>query len=365
MYPLSPEARIALTQSHGMQARATVYSPVAGVLQLPIAAGEVVSDATSQVRRTGTLTADPTYWPRSPGDMLAPFGAEVVPEYGIVLSSGNIEWVPCGRLSLNRVKRSRPRTGDAGMTVELVDRSARVADDRLDAPTQTVSGATCAGEIVRLVQATLGSGFPVTITASTAQVAPVMEIARERWAAVEKLADALAAEVFFDRLGGLVIAAQPTLADPAVWQVRVGEYGTILTAEDDLSRETAYTRVRVSGAGTITATVTDTNPSSPTYHGGPFGKKSRYYSSPLLATQAQADACAAALFARVTGSVVQISYETLVNPALDAGDVITSLDEDGVLRTHILDQVPIPLTPTGTQQLRSRSVDLPPEEPSP
>jgi len=358
---LSVDARMALVESHGMTARATIYSPSFGVLQLPIAGGQVDQDATSQVRRTASILADPTYWPRSPQDLLAPYGSEALVEYGVVLRSGNIEWVPCGRLSLDETQRKRPLSGSADIECKLVDRSARVADDRLDAPAQTVAGATTVAEITRLIQATLTASVTVTDFTGSTQVAPTMEIARERWQAVEKLADAIGAEVFFDRYGQGVIRAQPTLTDAAVWQIQTGEFGNILSATDRLTREGVYNRVVVIGAGTATATVSDTDPASPTYYGGPFGKKSRYYSSQLLTTNPQCTTTATALLERARGTGVQVEHETLVNPALDPGDVITSVDTDGVRRTHILDKVPIPLTPGGTQALGTRSNDLPPE----
>jgi hypothetical protein len=369
MWPLSTAARIALTQSHGMTARATIYNPLAGVLpDLPIAGGQVDADATSQVRRSATLLVDPHYWPASPTDLLAPFGSEATIDYGIVLADGNIEWVPLGRFSLDDTSRTRPPSGSAEITVKLVDRSARVAEDRLDAPTQTVSGATVVAEIRRLIQDTLGVAVDVIDNTGSTQIAPVTEIDRDRWAdGVEVLADAIGAEVFFDRLGSGVIRPQPTLADTPVWLVTVGEDSMLLTAKDRLTRDGVYNRViaagqRTDGSTPVFALVSDTDPLSPTYYGGPFGKKSRYFSSSLLTTVPQCTTAATALLNRATGLGVQIEMEQLVNPALEPGDVIGVLQDDGTVTTHIVDKVPIPLTPDGTQALGTRSNDLPPEQ---
>lgn len=369
MWPISSAARIALNQSHSMTARATVYSPTSGVFfDLPIAGGQVTVDSTSQVRRTATLTADPTYWPARPTDLLAPFGAEATIEYGIVLSTGAVEWVPLGRFSLDSTSRVRPVSGDAGITVDLVDRAQRVAEDRLDAPQQTVAGATCVAEIRRLIQETLGVGVAVIDLTGSTQVAAQMEISRDRWSdGIEKLADAIAAETFFDVNGQGVIRPQPTLTGPPVWTITTGATdSSLVTVKEKLSRDGVYNRVvasgqRTDGTAPVYAAVSDTDPTSPTYYGGPFGKKPRFYSSPLLTTVPQCSAAAMALLDRVRGLGVQIEMETLVNPALEAGDVIL-LVQDGITTTHLVDKVTVPLTPDGTQSLGTRSNDLPPPD---
>lgn len=369
MWPLSAAAQTALAESHGMAARATVYSPTLGVLPLDIAGGSITVDATSQVRRSATILADPRMWPRSPQDLLAPYGSACLVEYGIALRRGDIEWVPVIYGMLDESQRQRPLSGSGELTVKLVDRSARVAEDRFDAPAQTVAGATVVAEIRRLIQATLGSGVAVLDKTGSSQIAAVLEIERERWAdGVETLADSIAAECFFDPTGTGIIRAQPTLADPVVWVVRSGQAGTILTATDTLSRAEVYNRViasgqRSDGTAPVFAVATDTDPASPTFYSGPFGKKSRRYPSPSLTTVPQCQAAAAALLARVLGAGASVQLTTLVNPALDTGDVVAAVDEDTATTTrHILDKVEIPLAPDGTQTLATRSPDLPPEQ---
>jgi hypothetical protein len=368
VWPLTSAARIAVTQSHSITSRVTVYTSTNSIYpDLPIAGGQVDLDATSQVRGKATLEVDPAFWPALPTDLLAPFGSEAVIEYGIVIPTG-IEWVPLGRFSLDETSRTRPVSGDTSITVSLVDRSQRVAEDRFDAPVQTMSAATCVAEIRRLIQETLGSTVPVVDHTGSVQVAPQMEIDRDRWAdGVEKLADAIGAEVFFDRSGNGVIRLQPTLTDSPVWTVTTGAADSnLLSMKEVLTRAGVYNRVvasgqRSDGAPPVYAAASDTDPASPTLYGGPFGRKPRFYSSPLLTTTDQCAVAAAALLNRVRGTGVQIQLEQLVNPALDPGDVIT-LVQDGVSTTHIVDQVSIPLAADGVQTLGTRSVELPPDE---
>lgn len=367
MWPgISAEAQTALRQSHGMQARATVYSPTLGVLDLPIAGGEVVADAGSQVRRSGSVLADPRWWPASPQDLLAPYGSEMQVDYGIVLPSGDTEWVPVGRLRLDEAQRRRPVSGSADVQVALVDRAARVAENRLTSPGQTRSGFSAVAEITRLVQETLPSVTVVDTTGVTASAA-VLDIPRERWdEGVEKLASSIGAEVFFDPVGQLRIRLQPTLADPVVWRASTAEMSTLLSAEDSLSRAEVYNRVvamgqRSDGTAPVFAVVDDTDPASPTYISGPFGVKPRFYASALLTTVAQCQTAGAALLARVRGAAVRTEFTALVHPGLEPGDVIGVYD-GGREIPLILDRVAVPLSPSGTQPLVARAEQLPSDQ---
>jgi hypothetical protein len=273
-----------------------------------------------------------------------------------------------GRFGLDTTSRSRPLSGSAEVTVELVDRSARVAEDRFEAPAQTVVGATVVAEIRRLIQDSLGTGIPVNDLTGSTQIAARLDIARDRWAdGIEKLADAIGAEVFFDVLGNGVIRSQPTLTDVPVWTVTSGaEDSILLTTKETLTRQSVYNKVVASGQRTdgtppVYAAVVDDDPTSPTRYGGPFGRKPRFYSSPLLTTVGQCTTAAEALLERVRGLGVQVEISTLVNPALDAGDVIQVI-QNGVATTHIVDKLSVPLTPDGPQPLSTRSGDMPPAE---
>ena len=103
--------------------------------------------------------------------------------------------------------------------------------------------------------------------------------------------------------------------------------------------------------------VVDDDPSSPTVWGGPFGKKPRFYTSPLLLSGGQAEATAADMLSRVTGYIANVSITQIVNPALEPGDVIELVTLDGVKQRHIIDTVPIPLSATESQSLTTRTQD--------
>jgi hypothetical protein len=322
----------------------------------------VTVDASSQVRRTATVEiADRKLWPAHPLDLLSPFGAELQVDYGIVVGS-TTEWIPLIRGVVTDADRVRSTTSLSGVTLSLSDRSAKIAEDRFDSPTQTVSGALTTAEIARLITDSMPSATVVNKTGSS-QVAAVIEINTERWSeGVEKLADSIGAEVFCDPQGTFIIRLQPTLGDGVVWEVRSGRGGILVAKREKLTREKVYNRViaigeRTDGTAPVRAVVSDTDPNSPTFYGGTFGKKSYTYNSPLLTTTGMCTLAATTQLARVKGIQASVGLETIVNPALDAGDVIRVWDE-GKQQIHIIDKVTIPLSVGQAQSIETRSLDV-------
>jgi hypothetical protein len=366
MWTLSAGAATTLRSSHAVTARCTALLPEGKVIRdVPLKDGSVSADAKSQVRRTASVTiADPRYWPGSRYglDVLSPVtGAELVLERGIVVPGKGVEWVPLFTGPVQSIKASYPAV-DA-VAVELADRSKKVADDRMDVPTQTQAGRTCVQEITRLIQESLPGAEVIDLTGDTT-TAPVLDIDKERWAdGVEKLADAIAAECFADQLGRFIIRRQPVITDAPVWVVDSGPTGVLVKADLELTREQVYNAVVASGERTdgtpaVWAKVVDDEPGSPTYYGGPFGRKVRYYSSSLLTTTAQATATASALLARVRGYAAKVATEAMPNPALEPGDVIEVRLPDGSRTPHIVDKVPVDLGATSTQSLDTRTEDV-------
>lgn len=367
MWALSAAARSTLRSSHSVDFRLTAYTARNGVLtSVPFSGGSVSADAKSMVRRTAALSiADPTLWPADGFDALSPLGSELLVEYGIVVPGKGTEWVPLIRGPIQKASGSRPATGP--IPLEVADYSKRVAEDRLDTPRQTTAGSTCVAAITELLTEAMPGVTVLDLTGST-QSAPVLDIDKERWSdGVEKLADAMAAEVYADPTGRFVIRPQPTLDDPPVWLVDAGETGVLIKADLELTRERVFNAViavgeRSDGTPPVWAKVVDDDPDSPTRYGGPFGRKPRFYSSPLLTTTGQCTAAAAALLARVKGYAATVKIQTVPNPALEPGDVIEVRMPDGSRQRHIIDQVPVPLSATDTQTLATRSADLPAEQ---
>lgn len=363
MWPISIEAAQALLTSHRAPTRLTAVGPGLAPVYVPVIDGEVTADSRSQVRRTARVTVDPTQWPADPGASLSPLGAEVQIDRGIVLASGATEWVPLIAGPVQTAERTLP-TGAVEITV--ADRSQSVADNRFDSPQTTVANATYVAEITRLITETQ-SWYPVLdLTGSTA-ICPQTTIDRERWSeGIEKLADAIGAEVFCRADGYFVIRPQPVITADPVWTIASGQTGTLVSARQKRDREGVYNKVvasgqRSDGTAPVSASVQDTDTTSMTFYGGAFGKKPRFYTSPMLTTVGQCTATATSLLARATGAAADITLGAVPNPALDCGDVILAQLPQGRREKHIIDQITTPLRPSGVQSISSRSTPLPTE----
>jgi hypothetical protein len=362
VYAVSTRYLDALRQSHNVRLQVDAYR--AGVLvraDLPIAGGSVSIDATSDVRRQLDLSvADPTLAPVA-GDTsgpLTPFGTELFVRRGVAFPDGTVEWVPLGWFRVQAVTASL----SAGVVrVQGVDRSRAVADAKFLTPTQSVTTNTIPNEIKRLVQGALPTAVFVDMTGVTSAT-PELIWEQERWAAINDLARTIGAECFFNADGQCVLRTVPGVDSAVSWYVDAGETGVLVEGSQDTSRESTYNGVVAVGERTdnfapYSATVTDDNPSSPTYWLGPYGQVPYFYTSASITTLTQAQSAATGLLARTKGLTRQVSLSSVPNPALDAGDVIQVVFPDASYERHVVDSLSIPLDPSEAMPIGTRSTD--------
>lgn len=154
-----------------------------------------------------------------------------------------------------------------------------------------------------------------------------------------------------------------SLGDP-VWLIDTGDTGVMLEAEEALDRTGVYNGVLVEGqnAGTdppISALVYDSDATSPTRWGGPFGKVVRLEANSAVQNSGQAASAADALLDRKLGLTRSLVLTTAPNPALEAGDIVDIAFEDGRRERHVIDALELELGPAGAQKLSTRSVYQP------
>lgn len=371
MWGVSVAAHEAIRRSSAVRIRVTAYTAVQGVLEVPVTGGSCTFDSGSNVRRQATVNFpnDPALWPDDPYSILSPWGTELGVEYGIVLPGGLVEWVPLIRGPITETPWEIGGTGDISCPVS--DRCAFLSDDRFDVTTTTGGTLTVVDQIKAYIWETLPDVLIVDLTGSTKTV-PKIDVQQDRLDAVVKLAEAISAEVYCDRLGNFVIAPQATVDDP--WTFELEGAGLIVGAKKTATRDSIYNRVRVSGQTNTTSTdgttnqvppvysvAVDDDPQSPTRYGGPFGRKTRFYVSSLITTQAQADSAAASLLQKVLGKGMKVSLTAITDPTLDAGDVGT-VTVRGQLEVHVLDSVTIPFDVSSTQAVETRVPVLPEEQ---
>jgi hypothetical protein len=356
VYSVTPTFLAALRESHTAIAQVDAY--LSGSLiasDMPISGGTVTVNSGTGVRRT----LDVTITDRSLWTVLDTIGVELYAYRGIRYPSGDTEMVPLGVFSLDQQSISVGPTGGISVT-SAPDRWARVQRAAFEQPTNSVSTNQIRYEISRLVTAAV-SGISVTVNAtSTATVGPLVWDQDRAGAAID-LATSIGAEVFFDVAGNLVIEDVPLLSQTPVWTVDASPSGVLISGDRARDRSRTYNVVvaypsSVSGTSPYApVVVADTDPTSRTYVGGPFGRVPYRYTTPAMTTSAQALVAAKALLNKVKGVNAQLSVNAVVNPALDRGDVITVLTPDDITELHLIDALTIPLDVATAQQITTRS----------
>ena len=177
------------------------------------------------------------------------------------------------------------------------------------------------------------------------------------------LAASVGALARFDREGDFTL--RPRVVEPAapVWDIDAGAEGVFIDADEALDRTGTYSGIVVRGqtaAGVpIEGSARDTDPTSPTYHLGPFGLVELVYDSASVQTQAAADALAAQLLAEHLGLARSLTIETVPNPALELGDTVRLAFPDGREEDHLIGVLALPLDATAQSSLGTRSTFMP------
>lgn len=341
----------ALAYSHRVVTRVELVRTDGRVEDLAHTGGTITVDRAQVARRTCSISlADTALIPRTAADKVSVYGATLRVFRGIGYPDGTSELAPVGVFRIEDVE------GDVDLgpvTITGSSLEAAVADDDFTEPT-TLTGTTAVGGITTLIHDVL----PDAVIISRATDAPVGTMAWDRgysrWDAVTTLGTAIGAEVYCDAAGQFIIAPLPDLSGPSVvWEIAAGEGGVLVKARRGMSRRdvcnsvTAYGENTVDGAAPVSATVEDTDPTSPTYVGGPFGRVPFLYTSAALTTTAACTAAATQLYKNKIKPNATADLTSLPNPLLEPGDVLRAVYADGTRELHQAASFPLPLGPSG------------------
>ncbi|MEU3603058.1 DUF5047 domain-containing protein [Streptomyces sp. NPDC006798] len=338
-------------------ARATVYPPAAAPFDARLLSWSVTSDRSSQTRRTVQAVLAPETVRGLSGITVQ--GAYVQLDVGLDYLDGSAELIPQGRFRIDAEDTQRP---DGGIAIQGYGREKAVADDRFTRPRTEAAGNGALDTITKLLQESVPGVAVVRRTTRDARI-PRTTWDRERWEAIDgtdgSLARAIGVEVWADGRGAFVISPVPTLADPPVWTVDAGPGGVLVTAAASTSAAGVYNVVVVTGDPGTGSTpvgpviVEDRATASPTRVSGPFGRRVRHYSSPLIRTVGQADTAGRSLLANSLGLAEGLSFTSVPNAALEPGDVVRVIPEGEEPQLHIIDR--IQLSSSGAMSCDTRS----------
>lgn len=356
MRPVTDAFLTTLRGSHTMVVRCRVLTsfqtgtaPTGGT-EVDVMAGQVVADATADVRATLDLTTDGTgMWPRYTDDLLAPYGNEIFVERGIDYGNGTVEYCSLGYFRIEAPSQDEPPDGPIRIVGK--DRMQAIIDARLTAPVQFDAAATYGDVVDQLITEVYPSAtieWDDSTDTSTLDRSLITDELRFEF--LDDLVHSLGKIWYWDYRGVLVIADQPDPGDP-VWDVDSGAGGVLVSASRSLSREGVYNAVVAIGesvsadAPPVRAVAVDANPTSPTYYYGRFGPVPRFYSSPFITTTTQAEAAAASLLRAQLGLPYSVDLAAVPNPALEPYDPVRiRYGPSTGSEVHVLQSVTVPLT---------------------
>lgn len=337
------ELLAALAGSHSPSYRAQAFYGTELTLEdVPLdGSGSITYDIDGQIQASGnayiTRDSDGTSLvPRSETDPLAPYGQEIVLSRHIV--AGEQDWlIPCGRFPIKSVPdmreyfRARPGIAhpDADalasqvvvaydLQLKLTDRFDWIRGANFLQPEAPKAGNTTWQEIQRI------SPIPIVVSLPDQPLPAALAYTDSRYDAIVTLMDNLGGEPALTRTGALTARVK----DPWLTEtVEVFDIDGTIDVSEAMDSEGLYNAVRVrssNGDSEIVAYAQIDATGHPLRVGGPFnGGAARVYTfaSPLIDTQAKADAAALTVLARVsTQQARRVKVTITPNHLLEIGD---------------------------------------------
>jgi hypothetical protein len=312
---------------------------------LRVTGGGVEYDANADIRSTGDVTVAEA-WPTARDLSFAPYGSEIFLARGVETGATGTLWAPMGYYRISKTEQDDAAKGP--LTFDLDDRMATIIDSRFLAPRQWLVQTTVGAIVNEIVTEVYPDAVIIWDDDSDlAQLGRSLISEESRFEVLETLADGLGKIFYWDELGRLVFRDIPS-EDDVLWTVKAGPGGAMVRANRSLSREGVYNALVVNGEGAdqltpVHAVAINAQESSPTFFGGPFGRVPRFYASPFITTQSQAENAASNLLRRSLGAPYDVGLSAVPNPAVRPYDVIRVVYNDGTREVHIVDRVSIPL----------------------
>lgn len=327
------------------------------VESLPVSEGSLDVNGENAVPGELTLTVpagvDRVWDPIHPLDPLAPYGQRLYVSTGVRYLDGTEEVVGLGWF---QIRSTDPDYLAGGLSVVADSLEVVLEESKLLEPRAVVAGATYMGEVEALVghRLPLVEDLPAGVTNRGVPADRIWE--GDRLAALGQLGGAWPARFRVDDQGVLrVLPAVDRLPADALevrHELRTGERGVVASWSAPKSREELYNAVFARGeeetadARQVNGYAYDNDPGSPTYYGGPFGERPLEWSSPLLATKAQADAAARTLLARRLRRRRTITVDMVPDPSVELDDYAL-VDTPNIYATGRVAAIKLPLTAEG------------------
>lgn len=319
-----------------------IYDGERRLQDIPIEEVSFTEDAGSSIQMSGSCTV---VWtdefgrsisPKQIGDTLSPFGPELH-LFSIVSVGLQEERIPLGQFPITNVPSAQDEdmlfrgewiTTGSVVKLEFKDHLYRVDQDRFDVPSAPLSLESVFAEAGRI------TGLPLSRTVADAAITRAVMYQENRLEALQDLFELLDAVPHMTPYGAL--SARPkTWGDP-VDRLRRGDpsravTGQIVSVGRAMSASKVYNRVAFRGKSgqqqkILASAEVEFGPlrtKNPDGSRSPFGRVTKFLSSDLVTTAAQAQEWVDRELPRVSrlGSVV-LPVEEFFNPLRERGDVI-------------------------------------------
>lgn len=329
-----------IRRSHRVYSYVDVISPTQERVRLPATGGEVSVDRTAQIRRTcKAVCVDPlgTLVPSDTSSLLTPYGTELRPYRGVRYAptpefpKGEIDVLPLGVFRLSKVTVQDTTGGSPDIQLEAYDLSRTVARDKFTSPYVIAENTNVIDAIKAILQRTFPDLQYDAISTTRTTTAPrLYDVGDDPWQAVTDLATSLGCDIYFDVEGWVVIAPPvdiDALPTPDFTYIE-GQGCTIKDLSRVFTDEPGYNGIVLTGESPgdelppVRAVAWDEEPTSATYHLGPYGEVPQFITDQLIKTEEEAQATADQLLRNLLGFSAQLSITAGVNPSFEAGQVV-------------------------------------------
>jgi hypothetical protein len=352
--------RNALMSSHQMTARGEFWYNGAFLAPFDIVSGSVSADRAGSVRRTAQVSLNP-HAGEIPAmkDRLSPYGTYIKLFRGLRYPNGTREEFQVFFGRIDQVEEALQT-----LTIRCSDRAADIIDARFEdtrwagtfGTIGTLTCADCAKALILDVIPSAAVTIDITDPALAAlKVSGDTSWTRERSDALDQMSGACGAEWFASMYGDFYVRQLPAVATANTvvkWIIDTGDTGVLVTRTNVNDRQGVYNHVVVvsepfDGREPARGNAYDnTDPNSPTYYGGAFGKVTGFFEGQQVDSNANADKLAGQLLQQAIAAVKSISVECVANPQLQLADVVRVFDpRNGIDAMFFVQSFELPLDP--------------------
>lgn len=371
MYPVSDRFLEVVGESYTHLAYVQVTDNFGNVLAdsdtFLVAGGTVQCDGAASIRRrisdlvivdeTGDLVPDDV------DDLFNVVSGNLLRLYTGAVVDGTPELVPQGVFAL---EGAASEDSPEGLTITLscYDLGRKVGRNRFLVP-YVVEHGTNGIQAIQDILAAQAPWVSYALLPGTSHVVPrsVWQAQSDPWNACGDIAAAIGHEIYFNREGQIEIVPTPDPYAPgaAVASFAEGKNSTLLRVRRATTNEEAFNVQVVTGENTYNeyparGLAEDTDPNSPTWIYGPYGKVPEFTTSRLVYDDTQATAAAQARLNKRKGATEVIEFGAVPNAALDVADVVevTRAKSHLAAATLVLDRFSVSLQAAGDMSVTTR-----------